>query len=107
MQSLTFTRILHLLCLRKSQCSAKKILSPLNTHKSHIIHVVHDLLSVCSNIQHLNYSRQELKNLKRIICKLTTVTLKQSQSHQTYDENVDPNQAYNHAKFEISSIYSV
>ena len=28
------------------------------------------------------------------------MTLKQSQSHQTYNENVHPEQGYNHAKFE-------
>ena len=28
------------------------------------------------------------------------VTLKQSQGHQSYNDNVDPKQGYNHAKFE-------
>ena len=32
----------------------------------------------------------------------TTVTLKQSQGHQTLNDNVDPKQGYNHAKFERS-----
>ena len=30
----------------------------------------------------------------------TPVTLKQSQGHQIYNQNVDPKQGYNHAKFE-------
>ena len=32
----------------------------------------------------------------------TPVTLKQSQGHQTYSDNVDPKQDYNHAKFKRS-----
>ena len=35
------------------------------------------------------------------------MTLKQSQGHQTYNENVDPEQGYNHAKFEWSRFNSV
>ena len=34
----------------------------------------------------------------------TPVTLKQSQGHQTYHDNVDPEQGYNHAKFERSCL---
>ena len=30
----------------------------------------------------------------------TPVILKQSQGHQTYDKNVDPEQGYNHTQFE-------
>ena len=30
----------------------------------------------------------------------TTVTLEQSPGHQTYNDNVDPKQGYNHATFE-------
>ena len=30
----------------------------------------------------------------------TTVILKQSQGHQTYNDNVGPEQGYNHAKFQ-------
>ena len=33
----------------------------------------------------------------------TPVTLKQSQGHQIYNDNVDPNQGYNLAKFERPS----
>ena len=35
------------------------------------------------------------------------VTLKQSQGHQTYNENVDQKQGYNHAKYERSSFNGV
>ena len=35
------------------------------------------------------------------------VTLKQSQDPQTYNENVDPMQGYNHAKFERSCFNAV
>ena len=30
------------------------------------------------------------------------MTLEQSQGHQTYNNNVDPKESYNHAKFERS-----
>ena len=32
----------------------------------------------------------------------TPLTLKQSHGHQTYNDNVDPEKGYNHAKFERS-----
>ena len=37
----------------------------------------------------------------------TPVTLKQSQGHQTLNDNVEPKEGYNHAKFEKkkSSLY--
>ena len=35
------------------------------------------------------------------------MTLKQSQGHQTYNENVNPKQGYNHAKFEGSCFNGV
>ena len=62
-------------------------------------------------VQYLNYRRQESKeecrkhNLHVIF--LTPVTLKQSQGHQTYNENVDAKQGDNHAKFERSHFNSV
>ena len=37
----------------------------------------------------------------------TPVTFKQSQSHLTYNDNVDPKQGYNHAKFERSCFNGV
>ena len=53
------------------------------------------------------------KNPKHAICSVhfsfsdTPVTLKQSHSHQTYNENVVPEQGHNHAKFERSRFNSV
>ena len=35
------------------------------------------------------------------------MTLRQSQGHKTYNENVDPEQGYNYAKFERSRFNSV
>ena len=35
------------------------------------------------------------------------MTLKQSQSHQIQNDNVDPEEGYNHAKFERSSFNNV
>ena len=54
---------------------------------------------------HLNYSRQESKQASKntqfaLDISDTPVTLKQSQDHQIYDENIHPEQGYNHAKFE-------
>ena len=40
-------------------------------------------------------------------CDLETVTLKQSQGHQTYNDNVHPKQGYNHAKLEKSCFRGV
>ena len=37
----------------------------------------------------------------------TPVTLRQSQGHQTLNDNVDLKQAYNHAKFEKSCFHGV
>ena len=37
----------------------------------------------------------------------TPVTLKESQGHQTYNENVHPKQGYNNAKFERSCFNGV
>ena len=36
----------------------------------------------------------------------TTVILKQSQGHQTYNDNVDPKQGYNYSRFEKSLMVS-
>ena len=36
-----------------------------------------------------------------------SVTLKQSQGHQIYKDNVDPKQGYKHAKFERSCFHGV
>ena len=50
--------------------------------------------------QHLNYSGQKSKKAHfAVYISDTPVILKQNQGHETYNENVDPKQGYNHAKF--------
>ena len=58
-----------------------------------------------ATIQRLNYGKNESKqeSIKRnfaVSISDTSVTLKQSQGHQIYNENVDPEQGYNYAEFE-------
>ena len=44
--------------------------------------------------------KTRIQNMKfAVIISDTPVTLKQSQGHQTYNDNVDSKQGYNHAKF--------
>ena len=59
-------------------------------------------------MQYLNYRGQESKtrNLRFIFSDIP-LTLKQCQGHQTYDDNVDPKQTNNHAKFERSCFNGV
>ena len=52
--------------------------------------------------KNLNY-----KALFAVYISDTHVTLKQSQGHQTYNENVDPEQGYNHTKCLRSCFKSV
>ena len=52
--------------------------------------------------QHLNCRGQESKPHSLKFTFLTPVTLKQSQGHQTFNDNVDPKLGYKHAKFERS-----
>ena len=78
-------------------------LSPLNTHQSHRNHIVHNLLNVCSNHTTFKLQRTRIQN-KQFAAYIsdTPVTLKQSKPHQTWNDNVDPTQGYNYAKFERS-----
>ena len=66
----------------------------LNTHKcSRTIHFVHGLFKVCSNNTMLKATvGKNLKNKFAVYISDTPVTLKQSQGHQTYHDNVDPKQ---------------
>ena len=99
MQSLTFVQTLD----RPKTCK----LPPLNTHQLYI-HIVHISSMYEATIQHLSTVDKNLT--KSTICSLystTPVTLKQSQGHQTYHENVDPEQGYSHAIFERSHFNSV
>ena len=60
--------------------------------------------------QQYNIQTAEEKNQKQQLAvniSDTPVTLKQSQGHQTYNENVDPNQGYDHAKLKRSRFNSV
>ena len=52
----------------------------------------------------LKYSGQEFELFIQfaVYVSNTTVTLKQGQDHQTYNDNVDPKQGYNHVKFKRS-----
>ena len=45
--------------------------------------------------------RTRIQNKKlTVYISVTSATLKQSQSHQTYNDNASPKQGYNQAKFE-------
>ena len=64
---------------------------------------MHNLFNVCTNvatIQLLNYREQESKSQFAVYISDTSVSLKQSQGRKKYNDNVDPKQGYNHAKFE-------
>ena len=60
-----------------------------------------------AKIQRLNRRGQESKarNLQFIF--FTPVTLKQSEGHQTQNDNTNPKQGYNQAKFERSCFNTV
>ena len=80
----------------------------MNANQSHTNHIVDNLFNVCSNHTMFKLLKTRIQNMKfAVIISDTPVTLKQSQGHQTYNENVDPEQAYNHAKFERSRCNSV
>ena len=64
-----------------------------------------------ATIQHLNDSRKKSKQVWKaqsaVYISDTPVTLTLSQGHHIYDENIDPMQGYNQAKFEKSHFNSV
>ena len=67
------------------------------SHKSYCA-----LFSVCSN-QHTTFTLQRTRNQNvqfAFYSSDTHATLKQSQGQQTYNDNADPRQGYNHAKFQ-------
>ena len=70
--------------------------------------MVHDLFHVCSSHTMFTLQRTRIQNMQfaAYTCD-TPVTLRQSQGHQTLNDNVDPKQAYNHAKFEKSCFHGV
>ena len=62
-----------------------------------------NLLNVCNN--HTTSKLQRTRNEKTqfaVYISDIPVTLKHSQDHQTYNDNVVPKPGYNHAKFERS-----
>ena len=75
------------------------LVTSFKTHISNPKHTVLDLFTVCSNHAPLNYIGQETKNNLQFMS-LTYLWLWNSQSHQTWYELLDPEQGYNHAKFE-------
>ena len=80
----------------------------LHTHKSKKNHTVHNLF----NISHIHTifkpHRTRIQNTQSAVyISNTPVTLKQSQGHETYSDNVDPKQGYDHAKFERSCFHDV
>ena len=81
--------------------------SPLKTHQCHTNHIVHDLFNIYSNHTMFKLQRTRIQNTQfAVIISDTPVTLKQSQGHQTYNDNVDPNQGY-YEKFERSCFTGV
>ena len=70
--------------------------------------MVHNIVNVCSNHTMFKLQRTRFQNKQFAVYKSDTpVTLKLSQGHQTYNDNVDPKQGCNHAKFEISCFNGV
>ena len=68
----------------------------------HIILCIFFLMYVAT-IQHLKVQRTRIKNTQfAVYISDTSVTLKQSEGHQTYNCNVDLKLGYNNAKFERS-----
>ena len=70
------------------------------------------LLMYVATIQYLKYTTQESKQESKkaqfaLYISDKPVTLKQSQGHKTYDENVDPEQGYKQVKFERFPFCSV
>ena len=64
---------------------------------------MHNLFNVCSNHTTIKVQRTRIQNTQfAIYISGTHVTLKQSQGRKTEDDNANPKQGYNHAKFERS-----
>ena len=75
----------------------------MNTHISYENHILRNLFNVCSNYTTFTLQRTRIQNTQfAVYISDKSVTLKQSQDHQTYNHNVQPKQFNNHAKFERS-----
>ena len=69
---------------------------------------MHNLFNVCGNHTTFKLKRTRIQTTKvAVYISNTPVIFKQSQGHQTYNDNVDPQQGYNHAKFERSCFNGV
>ena len=67
---------------------------------------MHIFLMYVKNMK--NFTLQRVQNMQfAVSISNTPVTLKQSQDHQMYSDNVHPKQNYNHAKFERSCFNGV
>ena len=84
------------------------MLSLLDTHRSHTNHLVHNLFTLSSNHTTFKLQRTRIKNMQfAVYISDTSVTLTQSEGHQTYSNSVNPKQGYNHKKFERSCFNGV
>ena len=73
----------------------------MNTNYSHTNHIVRNIFNVCNNHTMFKVQRTRIQNLPfAVYISDTHVTLKQGQDHQTYNDNVNPKQGYNHAKIQ-------
>ena len=78
------------------------------THQSHTDHIVYYLFNECSNHTTFKLQRMRIQTTQlAVYIPDTPVTLKQRQGRQTWNDNVDPLQGYNHAKFEKSCFNDV
>ena len=70
---------------------------------------MHNLFfNVCSCDETFEPERTRVQNTQfAVYISDTPVVLKQSQGHQTWNDNVDPKRGYNHAKFERSGFNGV
>ena len=77
-------------------------------HNCAIYQTVHISFNVRSNHTTFKLQRTRIPYTQfAVYISDTPVTFKQSQGHQTYNDNVNPKQGYNHAKFERTCSRSV
>ena len=77
-------------------------------HTSHTNHIVHNLFHVCSNFTTFKLQTKKIQNTQfAVYISDTPVTLKQSQDHYIYNENVGPKRGHNHLTFERSCFHGL
>ena len=65
----------------------------MNTHQRHTIHIVYKLINVYGNHTPFTLQRTRIQSTQFALYIFDTpVTLRQSQGHQTYNDNVDSKQ---------------